>query len=58
MLSTEILLSYPIWNIHFILHTNAYDKQFDGIIIQNNKPIVLFSRRLINWQRNYTTTEK
>ena len=58
MVSTETLLSYPDWTITSTLHTNASDKQLGAVIINNNKPIALFSIRLSNPQRNYTTTNK
>ena len=58
MVSTETLLSYPDWTITSTLHTNASDKQLGDVIIINNKPIALFSIRLSNPQRNYTTTNK
>ena len=37
---------------------DASDKQLGAVISHNNKPISLFSRRLSNPQRNYTTTKK
>ena len=58
MVSTETLLSYPDRTITSTLHTNASDKQLGDVIIINNKPIALFSIRLSNPQRNYTTTNK
>ena len=58
MVSTETLLSYPYWTISFTAHTDASDKQLGSVIVQNNKPIVFFSRISIKPQRNYTTTDK
>ena len=58
MVSVETLLSYPYWKLPFIVHTDDSDKQLGAVISQNNKPIVFFSRILINPQRSYTTTEK
>ena len=37
---------------------DAYNKLLGGVISQNNKPIALFSSKLSNPKRNYTTTEK
>ena len=58
MVSYETLLSYPDQTITFTVHTDASDKQLGGVIINNNKPIALLSRRLIKTQHNYTMTEK
>ena len=58
MVSSETLLSYPDCTIPFTFHADACDKQLGAVISQNNKPIVFFSRILINPQRNYTTTKK
>ena len=58
MVSTETLLSYPDWKIPFTVHTDASDKKLGDVIIQNNKPIYLFLRRISIPQPNYTTTYK
>ena len=44
--------------ITFMVNTYAYDNQLGAVMIQNNKPIAFFSRRLSNPQRNYTNTRK
>ena len=58
MVSAKTLLSYPDWNIPFMVHTYDSDKELGDVISQNNKPISLSSRILINPQRNYTTNNK
>ena len=58
MVSAYILITYPDWIIPFIVHTYASDKQLGAAIINNNKPIDFFSRRLSKLQHNYTTNEK
>ena len=58
MVSLETLLSYTDCNLPFTVHTDASDKQLGAVISKNKKPIDLFSRKLINPQRNYTTTKK
>ena len=58
MVSAETLLSYPYWKVPFTVHTDASDKQLCAVIIQNNKPIALFSIILSKPQINYTTTKK
>ena len=58
MVSAETLISYPGWKLVFTVHTDASDTQLGAFISHNDKPISLFSRRLIQPQRNYTKTEK
>ena len=58
MVSAETLLSYPDWKLILTVHTDASDKQLGDVIIQNNKPIDFFSKKLSNPQRTYTVTEK
>ena len=56
MVSSGILLNYKYNKIPFTIHTDASDKQFVYVIVQNNKPIYFFSIRLSKAQHNYTTT--
>ena len=58
MVSAEILLNFPDCKLPFTVHTDSYDKELCAIIIENNKPIAFFSRRLINTQLKQTMTEK
>ena len=58
MVSAETLLSYPDWKITFTVHSNDSDKQPVAVILQNNKPIVLLSRKLNNIHYNYAMTKK
>ena len=58
MVSAETLLSYPYWKLLLTVHTDASDKQLGFFVIQNNKHLAFFSRKLSKPQRNYTTTEK
>ena len=58
MVSSEALLIYLDWIINFVVNTDDSDKKLGSVIIQNNKAIELFSRRLSKPQRNYTTTER
>ena len=58
MVCQETLLTYPDWDKHFDIHTDASDYQLGAVISQMGKPIAFFSRKLNSAQQNYTTTEK
>ena len=58
MVSAETLMSYMDWNLPFIVHTDASNKQLCAIISQNNKTIDFFYRKLFKPQRSYTKAEK
>ena len=46
MFYTDTLLSYPDWNIAFMVHMDASDKQLVSVISHINKLISFFSIRL------------
>ena len=56
MVSAETLLNCPDWKIPFTVYNDASYKQLGAVIIQNNKPIALFSRRSSKPQSNYIKT--
>ena len=58
MVYVETLLNFPDWMIPFVVYAYVSDKQVGAVISQNNKPIELLLRRLLNPQRNYTNTDK
>jgi transposase InsO family protein len=58
LVSREVLLSYPVFNETFDIHTDASDTQLGSVISQKGKPIAFYSRKLNNAQRRYTTTEQ
>ena len=58
VMAKKILLSYPDFSKPFHIYTDASDKQLGGIIVQDDKPIALYSRKLTPPQRNYTVMEK
>lgn len=58
ILAKDIFIRYPDHNEDFHVYTDASDYQLGAVIVQNNKPVAYFSRKLNPAQRNYTTMEK
>ena len=58
ILSSDVLLHYPDHNKPFHVYTDASNLQLGAIIVQDDRPIAFYSRKLNAAQRNYTTMEK
>ena len=58
LVSRETLLSYPNFNKPFVIHTDPSISQYGGVISQDDKPIVFYSRKLNSAQVHHTTTER
>ena len=58
VIETEVLLSYPDFEKPFHIYTDASDHQLGAVIMQDKKPIALYSRKLKAVQRRYTTIER
>lgn len=58
MIVQETTLVYPDHNRPFDIYTDASDYQLGSVIMQDNRPIAYFSRKLTPAQKNYTTIEK
>jgi RNase H-like domain found in reverse transcriptase len=58
IISRETLLAYPDFTKPFIIHTDASHSQLGAVILQDNKTIAFYSRKLNPAQTRYTTTER
>ena len=58
LMARKILLHYPNFLKTFYIFTDASDYQLSGVLIQDNFPLVFYSRKLNSAQKNYTTMEK
>ena len=53
----DLILAYPENSIPFEIYTNASTRQLGAVIVQNNRPIAFFSRKLSDAQTQYSITE-
>jgi transposase InsO family protein len=58
LISREVILAYPDFELPFDIHTDASDLQLGSVLSQNGKPIAFYSRKLNPAQKRYTTTER
>jgi transposase InsO family protein len=58
LISKETLLTFPNFNEPFHIYTDASKYQLGAVIMQNNKPIAFYSRKLNAAQKRYTTGEQ
>ena len=58
VISKETLLAFPDFNKEFHVYTDASNYQLGAVIMQDNRPIAFYSRKLNRAQRNYTTGEQ
>ena len=57
-IARETLLNFLDFNKEFHIFTDASDYQLGAVIMQDNKTLVLYSRKLNSAQKNYTTREQ
>ena len=57
ILCRETILAYPDFSKPFEIHTDASHTQLGAVISQDRKPIAFYSRKLLDAQTQYTTTE-
>ena len=58
IMARETLLAYPDFNKEFHIYTDASKVQLGAVIVQNDRPIAFFSRKLTPAQTRYTVTER
>jgi hypothetical protein len=58
VISRETLLAYPDFNQPFHIYTDASDFQLGAVIMQNDRPLAFYSRKLNTAQKRYTTGEQ
>ena len=57
-MARETLLNFPDFNKEFHIYTDASDYQLGAVIMQEDKPLAFYSRKLNKHQRRYTTGEQ
>jgi hypothetical protein len=58
LISEDVLLLFPDITKPFHLFTDASDYQLGATIVQDGKPIALYSRKLTPTQQRYSTIDK
>ena len=58
ILAKETMWSFSIFDGLFNVQTDTSDYQLGVVLSQEKKPVVLFSRKLTDTHKRYTTTEK
>jgi len=57
-IASETMLFFPDYTKPFDLYTDASDVQLGAVLMQENRPIAFFSRKLTSYQRNYGVGQK
>ena len=58
MIKKETMLAYPKFGEVFHIYADASDTQLGGVIMQNNKPLAFYTRKLNQAQSKYSTGEQ
>ena len=57
-MAAEVLCAYPNHNEPFKAYTDACNYQLGACIMQDNRPVAYYGRKLNSAQRNYATIDK
>jgi hypothetical protein len=55
IISRKTLLAYPDFSNDFHIDTDSSDYQLGAVIMQDDRPLAFYSRKLSNAQKRYTT---
>ena len=53
----DVVLAYPDYGELFEIYTDASTRQLGGVIVQKDRPLAFFARKLSDPQQKYTITE-
>jgi len=58
ILAQDAMLTYPEFDKPFVIYTDASERQIGGVIMQNEKPLGFFSKKLNEMQKKDPVTEQ
>ena len=56
-MACDVTLDCPDYSIPFEIYTDVSSRQLGEVIVQNNRPIAYFSRKLSETQRKYSVSK-
>ena len=56
-IAKDLVLAFPDYSREFEVYTDASSKQLGSVIIQGNRPLAFFSRKLSTAQQKYSMTK-
>ena len=58
VIAKETILAFPDFTKPFHIHTDSSDYQLGAVVMQNDRPLAFYSRKMNNAQRKYPTEEQ